>query len=197
MNEHASLHCYGLLADLNASRVLKRWKCRSSIALRLRKLHKLRPLARFRVVDETLPAELCSFEGVSHHRVSYQLLSLLVHDMEQLKSDVLTVDPPPDEVNDELKGLWEQLCSDNAQVPKKSSVTLSVVLVNVDTGQTMGHFLAIVESNNLHVVTFVTSLHQLVKLFGLIRRTSKLRHQLLVIVLSKVQELSRRYLERL
>ena len=33
--------------------------------------------------------------------------------MELFKSNVLTVDASPDEVNDEFKGLWEQFSSDD------------------------------------------------------------------------------------
>ena len=47
---------------------------------------------------------------------------------------MITVDTPPDKINDELESLREQLHSDHTYVPQERSETLPIALVYVDTG---------------------------------------------------------------
>ena len=79
--------------------------------------------------------------------------------MEQLKSDVVTVDSSPNKFCDQFQGLREEFISYATHMPNECSVATLQILVNVNAGKTMGHLLPIMISNDLEVVPLIAFFH--------------------------------------
>ena len=81
--------------------------------------------------------------------------------MELFKTNVVTINTPPNEIYYQLKGLWEQLYPDYADMSQESPETLSKGLINVNTGKSVSHFSTLVVSDNFKVVPLIPRLHLL------------------------------------
>ena len=88
-----------------------------------------------------------------------------MRNLELLKPNVITVYAPPNKVRDQVESLGQQLVADHAQVAQEGSLASVACRVNIDAGETVGHFTFVfIECNDLHVVPLVTRLHQLKEL---------------------------------
>ena len=67
--------------------------------------------------------------------------------MELFESNVLAIHAPPDEINNQFEGLWEQLYPDYANVSQEGSEALSVGLINIDAGKSVRHLSTFVIGN--------------------------------------------------
>lgn len=108
------------------------------------------------VVHQTLPSELFRLQSILEVIVSSQFLSLRVLDVELLKSYVITMQSPPDKINDKLESLGQKLDSDDADVAQERPEALPVVLINIDASKSVGHLAPFVIGNDLKVVSFTT-----------------------------------------
>jgi len=61
----------------------------------------------------------------------------------------------------------------------------------------MRHLFTFMESDNLHVVSFIATFHQFEEGFWIIKGISHLWHKLLIVIVSELKKFTRRNLERL
>ena len=52
---------------------------------------------------------------------------------------MLAIHAPPDKIDNQFEGLWEQFNPDYAKVPQEGSEALSVALINIDAGKSVRH----------------------------------------------------------
>ena len=69
--------------------------------------------------------------------------------------------------------------------------------VNIDTGQAMGHLTTFVVSNDLHVMPFVATFHDLKQLARFVKRLPHAWHQFGIVVLCESQKFIRFDFQRL
>ena len=110
---------------------------------------------------------------------------------------MVAVDASPDEVYNKRQRLWEELGSNDTNVAKEGAVTLGVSWINVDAGQSVGHLTPFMESNDLQIMSFITILHRIEECLGFTERCSKIRHQLVIVVVGKFYEFARSNLQGL
>ena len=75
--------------------------------------------------------------------------------MELFESNVLAIHAPPDEIDNQFEGLWEQLNPNYANVSQESSEALSVALVNIDAGESVRHLSTFVVGDDFEVVSLI------------------------------------------
>ena len=102
---------------------------------------------------------------------------------------MLAADSPPNEVYNESERLGEQFNPNHADVPQESSVALFVVLINIDTRETMCHFTTFMVSHNFQVMSLVARFHDFKERLWVSERVPHVRHQFLIVVSCEVQEL--------
>ena len=88
-------------------------------------------------------------------------MSFRVEDVKLLQSNVITVNPAPNEVYCELDSLRQEFRPNHGDVSQKGAEALSVASVDVDTGKAVSHLASVVKRDDLQVVTFVAVLHLL------------------------------------
>lgn len=88
--------------------------------------------------------------------------------MELLELDLVALETSPDEVDDERKGLRHQLSANYTDVSQEDTMSAHVVLVDVETGQAVSHFLPLVECHNFHVVSLIARLHKFEQSLGVV-----------------------------
>ena len=109
--------------------------------------------------------------------------------MELFKTNVVTINTPPNEIYYQLKGLWEQLYPDYADMSQESPETLSKGLINVNTGKSVSHLLSIVERNYLQVVPLIAVFHFLVKILNIVEGFFHFRCALIHVSLCELNKL--------
>ena len=84
----------------------------------------------------------------------------------------------------------EQFGSNDAHMPQEGPVSLSEVLININTGEAMSHLAPVMEGDNFEIVTFIATLHKRKKSLRVIEGVADIRNELIVIVLAKIYELT-------
>ena len=96
--------------------------------------------------------------------------------MELFKANVVTMNTPPNEIYYQLKGLWEQLYPDHADMSQEGPEALSKGLINVNTGKSVSHFSTFVVGDNFKVVPLISGLHYLEEHIRAGKRVSHIRY---------------------